>query len=178
MPYGCLDSQNLSEASLKALQRGVDWWQKSMQATKPKTFFVLAGYEGDGGLELQLRKQILLQSLSPEEFQNNVLEIVAKDEEALANKIIRHRTILPIETITVFAESRHALSIRGIFKRKFHKVLTLKTFKSDFEVNHPWISTSSSFAWLSWNLLQRAWYEVKKKLGRNIRKKIRFLFRP
>lgn len=178
MPYGCLDSQNLSDASLKALEKAVDWWQKSMQATRPKTFIVLAGYEADHGLELQLRKRILLQSLSAEDLQRNVIEIVAKDEEALANKIIRHRTILPIETITVIAESRHALSIRGVFKRKFRKVLSMRTFKSDFEVDHPWISTSSSLAWLSWNLLQRAWYELKKKLGRNIRKKIRFLFRP
>lgn len=178
MPYGCLDSQNLSQASLKALERAVDWWKKSMQASKPKTFVVLAGYEGDGGLELQLRKQILLKSLSAEELQHNVIEIIAKDEEALANKIIHHRTVLPIETITVFAESRHALSIRGIFKRKFRKVLTMKTFKSDFEVDHPWISTSSSLAWFSWNLLRRTWYELKKKLGRNVRKKLRFLFRP
>jgi hypothetical protein len=178
MPYGCLDSQKQSRASLEALERAVDWWQKSMQSTKHKTFFVLASYEEDGGLELQLRKQVLIQSPVDEEFHNNVLEIRAKDEEALANKIIRHRALLPIETITVFAESRHALSIRGVFKRKFRKALTIKTFKSDFEANHPWVSTSSSFAWFLWNVFQRVWFELKKKLGRNVRKKLRFLFRP
>ena len=176
MPYGCLDSQNLSEASLKAVEKALDWRQKSMQTSRHKTFLVLASYEEDSGLELRLRRDILSRSLPDDEFSGNVIEIRAKDEEDLAHRITRTRDLLPIETITVFAESRHALSTRPIFKRKFGKALEIKKFKADFEFNHPWISTSSSLSWFFWNMILRIRFELRQRMGRKFRKKLRSLF--
>jgi hypothetical protein len=177
MPYGCVDSQNLSQASRLSLEKALDWWQKSMQTSKHKTFFVLAGYDEDSGLELNLRREALSQALQDPEFLANIVEITGKNEEALAQRITHIRDLLPIETITIFAESRHAVSVKAIFRRKFGKTLEMKKFKADFEFDHRWISTSSSFAWISRNLLLRIWFESKKRMGRNLRKKLRFLFR-
>lgn len=176
MPYGCLDSHQLSAASLRGLKLALDRWQNSMHTARHKTFLVLASYEDNSGLELSLRKEILLKSLSGTAFSDNVVEITAKDEEDLAQKITRTRALLPIETLTIFAESRHALSIRAIFKRRFGKALEIKKFKADFEFNHPWISASSSAAWLFWNLIRRAWFEFRKRIGRGLRKRLRYLF--
>lgn len=177
MPYGCLDSQHLSQASQKGLERAIDWWQKSMQTSKHKTFFVLAGYEEDAGLELKLRKEIVSQAVQDEELAHQVIEISAKNEEGLAQRITHSRVLLPIGTLTVFAESRHAVSIKPIFQRKFGKTLEIRKFISDFEFNHRWISTSSPATWVARNLLLRVSFEFKKRMGRNLRKKLRFWFR-
>jgi hypothetical protein len=176
MPYGCLDSDRLSAASLRGLELALERWQKSMQTARHKTFLVLAGYEDDSGLELRLRKEILLKSPSGTALSDNVVEITAKDEEELAQRITRTRAFLPIETLTIFAESRHALSIRAIFRRRFGKALEIKKFKADFEFNHPWISASSSAAWLLWILIRRAWFGFRKRMGRGLRKRLRYLF--
>lgn len=178
MPYGCLESQRLSQASLKALEQALVWWQRSMRISRHETFFVLASYKEDSELELQLKKEVLLRSLPGDELFKNVLTLSAEDEENLAHKITRTKALLPIETITVFAESRHALSIRSIFKRKFGKAIEVKTFKADFEFNHPWISTSSSFAWFFWNLILRIRFELRKRMARSLRKKLRSLLWP
>jgi hypothetical protein len=179
MPYGCLDSGTLSEASLKALERAVQWWRKSMQISKHQTYLILASYDQGSEAELELRRQFLQRELPPDEpLRNNIIVISGRNEDELAQKIVRNRDLLPIDTITVFAESRHAISLRPIFRRKFGKVLELKTFKAEFEVNHPWISTSTSSAWVLWNITARFWFEIKKRMGRNLRKKLRFLFRP
>src|SRR5262249_15859385 len=85
--------------------------------------------------------------------------------------------LLPIETITVFVESRNAVSVKSIFKRKFGKTLQIRKFKADFEFDHQWISTSTSFAWFFRNWFLRVWFELKKRLSRAIRKKIRYFFR-
>jgi hypothetical protein len=177
MPYGCLDSQRLSQASRTGLEKALDWWQKSMETSKHKTYFLVAGYDDDGGQEIRLRREIIARALGGSEFLNHVVELSAKNEIALAQKITRMRDLLPIETITVFAESRNAVSLRGIFKRKFSKTLHIRKFKADFEFDHHWISTSTSFAWLSRNWLLRIWFELKKRMGRGLRKRIRFLFR-
>lgn len=176
MPYGCLDSDQLSTASLRGLELALERWQKSMHTARHKTFLMLAGYEDDSGLELRLRKEFLLKSLSAAVFSDNLLEITARDEEDLAQRITRTRALLPIETLTIFAESRHALSIRAIFKRRFGKALEIKKFKADFEFNHPWISASSSATWLLWNLSRRASFEFRKRMGRGLRKRLRYLF--
>ena len=84
---------------------------------------------------------------------------------------------MPVETITVFAESRNAVSVKAIFRRKFGKTLQMRRFKANFEFNHHWISTSTPFAWLFRNWLLCLWFEVKKRMGRRLRKKIRYLFR-
>lgn len=179
MPYGCLDPQTLSEASRIALERAVDRWQNSMQISRHQTFLVLASYDESSEQELQLMKAFALRALSDREsFQNNVVEISAKNEEDLALRITRAKELLPLDTLTVFAESRHAISLRPIFKRKFGRVLQVKTFKAEFEINHPWISTSSSPAWVFWNLLVRVWFELRKRMGRGLRKRLRFWFRP
>ncbi len=149
-----------------------------MQISRHETFFVVAGYDEDSELELQLRGEIVNRSLSGDEFSKNVMTVSAKDEEALAHKIIRTKALLPIETITIFAESRHALSIRPIFKRKFGRALEIKTFKAGFEFNHPWISTSSSFVWYFWNLILRIRFEFRKRMGRSLRKKLRSFLGP
>jgi hypothetical protein len=78
--------------------------------------------------------------------------------------------------LIVFAETRHAIGIRSIFRRKFSKALEIRTFKVDFERTHPWITTSTSFAWLSRNVLLKLWFALKARLGRRVRKALKYLF--
>ena len=177
MPYGCLDSQKLSRASRTGLDKALDWWQKSMRTSKHKTFFVLAGYDEDAGREIQLRKEIVTQTLQEEELLSHLVEISATNEVSLAQKLSRVKDLLPVETLTVFVESRNAVSVKAIFKRKFGKTLRIRKFKADFEFDHRWISTSTSFAWFFRNWLLCLWFEAKKRMGRGLRKKIRYLFR-
>jgi len=177
MPYGCLDSQKLSRASRTGLDKALDWWQKSMRTSKHKTFFVLAGYGEDAGQEIKLRKEIVTQTLQEEELLSHLLEISATNEVNLAQKLSRVKDLLPVETLTVFVESRNAVSVKAIFKRKFGKTLQIRKFKADFEFDHRWISTSTSFAWFFRNWLLCLWFEAKKRMGRGLRKKIRYLFR-
>jgi len=178
MPYGCLDSERLSQASRIGLEKALEWWRKSMATSKHKTYFLVAGYEDDGGLEIRLRREIVDKVVEASDLPtDHVVEISGRNEINLAQKITRLHTLLPIETITVFAESRNAVSVKAIFKRRFGKALHIRKFKSDFEFNHLWISTSTSFAWFSRNWLVRIWFELKKRMGRGMRKKIRLLFR-
>ena len=177
MPYGCLDSEKLSQASRTGLDKAIDWWQKSMRTSKHKTFFVLAGYDEDDGQEIKLRKEIVTQTLQDAELLNHLVEVRATNEAGLAQKLARLRDLLPVETITVFVESRNAVSVKAIFKRKFGKTLQIRKFKADFEFDHRWISTSTSFAWFFRNWLLCLWVEAKKRMGRGLRKKIRYLFR-
>jgi hypothetical protein len=160
-----------------SLDKAVDWWQKSMITSKHKTYFVLAGYDEDSGQEIELRRKIMTQLLEDSESLDRIVEMSAKNEIGLAQKLSHVRDLLPIETLTVFVESRNAASVKAIFRRKFGKTLQLRKFKADFEFDHQWISTSTSLAWFSRNWLLRTWFELKKRLGRGIRKKIRFLFR-
>ena len=177
MPYGALNSEKLSQASRICVDRAVDWWQKSMQTSKHRTFFVLAGYDSDGGQEIKLRREVIQRTLQEPELMSNIVEVSAANETTLAQKISRLRGLLPLESITVFTESRNAVSVKAIFKRKFGKTLLIRKFKASFESNHQWISTSTSVAWYWRNLLLRIWFETKKRLGRGIRKKIRYFFR-
>jgi len=177
MPYGCLDSEKLSQASRTGLDKAIDWWQKSMRTSKHKTFFVIAGYDEDDGQEIKLRKEIVTQTLQDAELLNHLVEVRATNEAGLAQKLARLRDLLPVETITVFVESRNAVSVKAIFKRKFGKTLQIRKFKADFEFDHRWISTSTSFAWFFRNWLLCLWVEAKKRMGRGLRKKIRYLFR-
>jgi hypothetical protein len=82
-----------------------------------------------------------------------------------------------VETITVFVENRNVVSVKAIFRRKFGKTLQIRKFKADFEFNHQWITTSTSFAWRLRNWLLRFWFEVKRRMGRGLRKKIRYWFK-
>ncbi|HEY7715097.1 MAG TPA: hypothetical protein VIE90_11350 [Candidatus Binatia bacterium] len=148
-----------------------------MQTSKHKTYFVLAGYDIDHGQEIKLRRDIVAQSLHDLELLNNIVEVSARNEDSLAQKITRIRSLLPIETITVFVETRNAVSVKAIFRRKFGKTLQIRKFKADFEFNHQWITTSSSFAWFSRNWFLRIWFELKRRLGRGMRKRIRYWFR-
>lgn len=177
MPYGVLDPQHLSQASRSCVERSLDWWQKSMQTTKHKTYLVLAGYDNDDGREIKLRREIVDKALDDPELIGNILEVSANNEVGLAQKISRIRALLPVETITVFVESRNAVSVKAIFKRKFGKTLQIRKFKADFEFNHQWIMTSTSFAWSARNWFLRLWFELKKRMGRGLRKKIRYWFR-
>ncbi|MGH7773426.1 MAG: hypothetical protein ACREQA_14475 [Candidatus Binatia bacterium] len=147
-----------------------------MQISRPKTFFVLASHEESSELELELKENLILRSVTPDEFRTNVIIIIAKNEEDLAMKIARNKVLSPIQTLILFAESRHALSIRPIFKRRFGRALEMKTFKADFEFNHPWISTSSSSVWFFRNLILRMWLGIRKRTGRGLRKKLKSLF--
>ena len=176
MPYGCLNAEHVSQASRVSLDKALDWWQKSMQTSKHKTYLVLAGYDEDTGQEIRLRREIITQTLHDPELLNNIVEVSAKNEAGLAQKITRVRELLPIESITVFVESRNAVSVKAIFKRKFGKTLQIRKFKARFEFNHRWISTSTSFAWFCRNVLLRMWFETKRRMGRTLRKKVRFLF--
>jgi hypothetical protein len=178
MPYGVLDPQRLSQASRTCLERALDWWQKSMHTSKHKTYFVLAGYDADHGQEIKLRRSIIEASLQEEpELLSNIIEVSARNEVSLAQKIARVRTLLPVETITVFVESRNAVSVKAIFMRKFGKTLQIRRIKANFEFNHQWITTSTSFAWFSRNWFLRIWFELKRRMGRGLRKKIRYWFR-
>ena len=177
MPYGVLDAERLSKASRASLERALDWWRKSMQTSKHKTYFVVAGYDIDQGQEIKLRREILARSLQDPELLNNIVEVSAANEVGLAQKITRIRALLPVETITVFVESRNAVSVKAIFRRKFGKALQIRKFKAQFEFDHQWITTSSSFAWFSRNWFVRIWFEVKRRLGRGMRKRIRYWFR-
>jgi hypothetical protein len=177
MPYGCLNSKQLSQASRVSLDKALDWWQKSMQTSKHKTYIVLAGYDEDRGQEIRLRREIITQTLQEAELLHNLIDVSARNEAGLAQKIARVRELLPIESITVFVESRNAVSVKAIFKRKFGKTLQIKKFKAHFEFNHRWISTSTSFAWFCRNVLLRVWFEAKRRMGRTLRKRLRLLFR-
>lgn len=177
MPYGILDQQRLSHASRTSLEKALDWWQKSMQTSKHKTYFVLPGYDLDQGQEIKLRREIVERSIQEPELLNNIVEVSANNEVGLAQKIARVRAIVPVETITVFVETRNAVSVKAIFRRKFGKTLQIRRFKSDFEFNHQWITTSSSFAWFSRNWFLRIWFEVKRRMGRGMRKRIRYWFK-
>lgn len=177
MPYGILDQQRLSQASRISLERALDWWQKSMHTSKHKTYFVLAGYDLDHGQEIRLRREIVESSLQEPELLTNIIEVSANNEVGLAQKIARVRAIVPVETITVFVETRNAVSVKAIFRRKFKKTLQIRKFKADFEFNHQWITTSSTFAWFSRNWFLRIWFEVKRRMGRGMRKRIRYWFK-
>lgn len=177
MPYGILDQQRLSQASRISLKGALDWWQKSMHTSKHKTYFVLTGYDLDRGHEIKLRREIVESALQDPELLGNIVEISANNEVGLAQKIARVRAIVPVETITVFVEARNAVSVKAIFKRKFGKTLQIRRFKADFEFNHQWITTSSSFAWFSRNWLLRIWFEAKRRMGRGMRKRIRYWFK-
>ena len=111
------------------------------------------------------------------ELIGNIVEVSASNEVGLTQKISRIRTLLPVETITVFVESRNAISVKAIFKRKFGKTLQIRKFKANFEFNHQWITTSTSIAWSARNWFFRLWFELKKRMGRGLRKKIRYWFR-
>ena len=149
-----------------------------MQTTKHKTYLVLAGYDSDARAGNQIapgtRRSTQLQD---PELIGNIVEVSASNEVGLTQKISRVRTLLPVETITVFVESRNAISVKAIFKRKFGKTLQIRKFKADFEFNHQWITTSTSFAWSARNWFLRLWFELKKRMGRGLRKKIRYWFR-
>ena len=171
MPYGCLDAKTLSVASLKALQVALEQWQRTMQISRPETFLVLATHEGGPEQELELKREIVATIPAAQ-----VIAIRAKNEEALANRIARDKTLMPIQTLILIAESRHALALRPIFKRKFGRALEIKKFKADFEFNHPWITTSSSFTWFFRNLILGVCVGIRKRTGRRLRKKIKSLF--
>lgn len=147
-----------------------------MQISKPKTFLVLASHEDSSGMELDLKREVVCRSFTGDEFFPNVISIRAKNEEELAIKIARNKTLWPIQTIILFTESRHAISIRPIFKRKFGRALEIKKFKAEFEFNHPWISTSSSLAWFFRNLLLGVWVGMRKRSRGSLRKKLKFFF--
>ena len=148
-----------------------------MQTTKHKTYFVLTGYDLDYGHEIKLRRDIVESSLQEPELLANIIEVSARNEVGLAQKLARVRAIVPVETITVFVETRNAVSVKAIFKRKFGKTLQIRKFNADFEFNHQWITTSSSFAWFSRNWFLRIWFELKRRMGRGMRKRIRYWFR-
>ena len=177
MPYGALNSETLSAASRICLEKSLDWWQKSMHTSKHKTFLVLAGYDLDRGQEIALRRKRVHQTAPDPELLNNIVEVSAGNEVTLAQKISRIRSLLPVETIIIFTESRNAVSVKAIFRRKFGKTLQIRKFKARFEPNHQWISTSTPVAWFGRNWFVRIWFETKKRLGRGMRKKIRYLFR-
>jgi len=147
-----------------------------MQVSRPNTVLVLATYEENSAAELELRKELASRVLGGEELATRVVQVAAKNEEELAAKIAHDKTCRPIQTLILFAESRHALSLRPIFKRKFGRAVEIKKFKADFEFNHPWISTSTSFAWFFRNFNLGIWIGIRNRMSRRLRKLLRFLF--
>ena len=135
------------------------------------------GFMKDRGQEIKLRREIVESAIQDPELLANILEIRARNEVGLAQKLARVRAIVPVETITIFVEARNAVSVKAIFRRKFGRTLQIRKFKTNFEFNHQWITTSSSFAWFSRNWFLRIWFELKRRLGRGMRKRIRYWFR-
>ena len=115
MPYGSLDSDTLSMASQKGLERAVTEWQGTRQISKPSTFLVVTSYKYQSDQELALRKALLARLLGDDEFSNNIIFIEARNEEDLATKVVRTKALIPIQTLLLFAESRHAVSVSPIF---------------------------------------------------------------
>ena len=165
MPYGVLDPQRLSQASRSCVERALDWWQKSMQTTKHKTYLVLAGYDVDHGQEIKLRRELVDGKLQDPELIGNIVEVSANNEVGLTQKISRIRALLPVETITVFVEARNAISVKAIFKRKFGKTLQIRKFKADFEFNHQWITTSTSIRLVGAQLVFTALVRIEETDG-------------
>src|SRR5690242_21676656 len=97
MPYGILDPERLSKASRISMERAIDWWQKSMLTSKHKTYFVLAGYDSDQGQEIKLRRAIIEETVHEPELLANLVEVSARNETSLAQKIARVRALLPVE---------------------------------------------------------------------------------
>jgi hypothetical protein len=176
MPYGCVDAANLSAASKKAFEKGLAEWQGTRQISRPSTFLIIASHDLDSDRELALKQEMVSRLLGDDESGNNLIVIKARNEEDLASRIVHTKSLIPIQTLLVVAESRHALSLAPILKRKFGKATKIKKIKADFEFNHPWISTSSSLVWSLRNFGVRSWFEVRKRTGRGLRKKLRFLF--
>ncbi|MBI4523275.1 MAG: hypothetical protein HY695_05610 [Deltaproteobacteria bacterium] len=177
MPYGCLNSTTLSQASRKALDLALEQWQRSMQIYRPHTFLVLASYEGNTGTELSLKKEAVAPSFTADELSTHVVTVLAKNEEDLAAHIARNKTLMPIQTLILFAESRHLPYLRPIFRKKFGNAVEIKKFKADFEFEHPWISTASSLTWVLRNVYLRTWLGIRRRTGRRMRKKLKSLFR-
>jgi hypothetical protein len=107
-----------------------------MHTSKHKTYFIVAGYDSDAGQEIKLRREIVDAAIQDPDLLANMLEISARNEIALAQKITRVRALLPVETITLFVESRNAVSVKSIFKRKFGKALQLKV-QRQFRIQSP-----------------------------------------
>lgn len=158
------------------MQRALEEWQRSMQVSKSQMVLVLASYDENPAAELELRKDLASRVLDEEELTTRVVEIIAKNEEEMATKIARNQSCCPIQTLILFAESRHVLSLRPIFRRKFGRALEIRKFKADFEFNHPWISTSTSLAWFFRNFNLGLWIKAKNRLSRRLRKVLRALF--
>ena len=79
MPYGCLDSEKLSQVSRIGLDKALDWWQKSMLTSKHRTYLVIGGYDSDAGQEIKLRREIVNQTLQDQELLNNIFEVSASN---------------------------------------------------------------------------------------------------
>ena len=56
------------------------------------------------GQEIKLRREIVDQALNDPELLGNLVEVSANNEVSLAQRISRIRSLLPVETITVFVE--------------------------------------------------------------------------
>lgn len=147
-----------------------------MQISRPTTVLVLASYEDHPETELTLKRDLARRVLKEEEMAARLVEITAKNEEELATKIARDKTCCPIQTLIVFTESRHAIGLRPIFRRKFGKALEIKKFRADFEFNHPWIATSTSLAWFFRNFNLGIWIKIRNRMNRRLRKVLRHLF--
>ena len=57
--------------------------------------FVLAGYDIDQGQEIKLRRAIVDETVHEPELLANLIEVSARNETALAQKIARIRALLP-----------------------------------------------------------------------------------
>ena len=136
MPYGSLGAEKLSQASRIGLEKAADWWQKSMQtsSTRPTSCWrdtmTMPGRKFICASKRAQNAQRPRAGVAQQHF-----EVSANNEVGLAQKITHVRD-LPIETITVFVESRNAVSVKSIFKRKFGKTLQIRKFKADFEFDH------------------------------------------
>src|SRR5947199_10258322 len=99
-----------------------------MLTSKHRTYLVIGGYDSDAGQEIKLRREIVNQTLQDQELLNNIFEVSASHEQALAQKLSRLRHLPPVHTSTVFVEQRNPVSVKPIYKRKLRKTRHIRTF--------------------------------------------------
>ena len=169
IPYG-LANGKLSAASVKALERALNFWKKSFSGVRPRIHLVLASFDSDFQEELELKKELIAHCGAVQLIELGFF----KNEEELARRLARELKTRfgSIRSLFVFTESVHALAVRPIFKQHIGPEAEFRKFKCSFESNHGWISTAALPVWFLRNLFVSSWFRLKAGLKRSFRKKL------
>ncbi len=168
IPYG-LANGKLSLASVKALERALNFWTKSFSGIRPRIYLVLASLDSDFLKELELKKELITRCGAVQ-----MIELGSfKNEEELAQRLAGELKTRfgAVRSVLIFTESVHALAVRPIFKRHIGPEAEFRKFRGSFEFNHSWISTAARPVWFLRNLFVSAWFRLRVGLKRSFRKK-------